>query len=54
MGATSIHVEEVAASRNFLGEDDLGPGQLGAMTGKRAALAADGGLTPHSGEECPW
>lgn len=54
VGATSIHIEEVAASRNFLGEDSLDLGELGAAAGKPVALAADGGLTPHSGEERPW
>lgn len=54
MGATSIHIKEVAASRNFLGEDNLGLGELGTVAGKWVALAADGGLTLHSGEEHPW
>lgn len=33
VGATSIRIEEVAASRNFLGEDGLGAGALGVVAG---------------------
>lgn len=32
-GATSIHIEEAAASRNFLGERWFGAGQPGAQRG---------------------
>ena len=52
VGATSIHIDEVAASRNVLGEDSLGAGVSGVVPGSWRAWQLMG-PTLHSGEEHP-
>lgn len=50
VGATSIRIEEAAASRNFLGEESFGSGAGGWVLPGQLTWV----LAPHSGEERPW
>lgn len=54
VGATSIRIEEAAASRNFLGEDSFGV--WGGAVARRWVLPwqLTGSLPWRSGEEHPW
>lgn len=56
MGATSIRIEEAAASRNFLGEDSFGVrGGAVAVAGRWVLPWQLTGVLPRrSGEEHPW
>ena len=50
VGATSIRIEEAAASRNFLGEDSFGSGAGGRVLPGQLTRV----FTLPSGEEHPW